>query len=427
MTTSSADATTRVSAVDHLLDNLAERLGAGRWVVCWRDRTDWQARSSSPSLRDDVLLRHAGDIASGIGPRVAHLQVQSLGDPGARLAAAGVERVAVLRAGEAAVAYLEDPDPEAADAFEADPGAIADLDLSGMLLAERLARDLAALADWVPALAEVAAGRETPAGATARLGELAGSDLVLDDATSIEARPGVAREPSRELLRAASSLLAVATAGTQDAGQSRRDALLRERARIGSVIHEGITQVLTNVAIQLEVLDHVLDDPEQARSMIHASREAVLEALDSLRSIIFDLTPPSEEWGDLVAGLERFVADFSAQWGVTVALDVVGEAREVDAEVTSLAFAFVQEGLTNARKHAQTDAATVRLAFTPRRLAVEIADDGVGIDPQAHEERSLRQHQGLKIMESRVRLMDGTFLLESAPGGGTRLRMEIPA
>ncbi|MGH3442211.1 MAG: sensor histidine kinase, partial [Nitriliruptorales bacterium] len=323
--------------------------------------------------------------------------------------------------------YLEDPDPAAADAFEADPGGIADLDLAGMLLAERLARDLAALADWVPAIAEVAAGRETPAGATARLGELAGSDLVLDDATSIEARPGATRQPSRELLRAASSLLAVATTGTQDAGQSRRDALLRERARIGSVIHEGITQVLTNVAIQLEVLDHVLDDPEQARSMIHTSREAVLEALDSLRSIIFDLTPPSEEWSDLVGGLERFVADFSAQWGVSVALDVAGESREVDAEVTSLAFAFVQEGLTNARKHAQTDAATVRLAFTPTRLSVEVVDDGVGIDPQEHEERSLRQHQGLKIMESRVRLMDGAFLLESAPGGGTRLRMEIPA
>lgn len=427
MTASSTDATSRVSAVDHLLDRLAERLGAERWVVCWRDRVAWQVRSSSPSLADDVLVRHAGDIASGVGPRVAHLQVASLGDPGARLAAAGVERVSVLRAGEAAVAYLEDPDPDAADAFEADPGGLADLDIAGMLLAERLARDLSALADWVPALEDVAAGRETPAAATARLGELAECDLVLDDATTVEARPGAPRRPSRELLRAASSLLAVATAGTRDAGQSRRDALLRERARIGSVIHEGITQVLTNVAIQLEVLDHVLDDPEQARSMIRTSREAVLEALDSLRSIIFDLTPTSEEWSDLVGGLERFVADFSAQWGLSVALDVSGEPREVDAEVTSLAFAFVQEGLTNARKHAKTEAATVRLAFAQGRLAVEIADDGIGIDPQAHEERSLRQHQGLKIMESRVRLMDGTFQLESVPGGGTNVRMEIPA
>ena len=352
------------SACERFLEGLLRDLDARRWVLCWHEDGSWRAWSPQPGLRDEILLqlvraRH-GTLIQG----AELLAVAELGDAGSRLATAGVGHLLLLEAGPAAVVCLEDPDPSRAARIAEEPGALTEVDVAAMLIAERRATQWSVL-------------------------------------TSVPPSPG----------------------GAQD----RQDALLRERARIGSVIHEGITQVLTNVAIQLEVAGHVLDDPEQARTMLTASREAVLEALDSLRTIIFDLTPRDDEWTDLIGGLEQFVGDFGAQWGLTVDLRVEGEAREVDAEVTSLVFAFVQEGLTNARKHAQVDEVAVHVEFLRGRLAVEIADEGVGIDVEDHEERSLRQHQGLKLMESRVRLLDGTFRLDAGAGSGVRLRMEIPA
>lgn len=353
------------SASERFLDGLRRHTDADRWVVCWRDNGTWRVRSSEPSLRDDLLLQQTRDHHGAISRTAQLIPVSSLGDSGTRLATAGTRELLVLRAGEEALIFLEDPAPEPAARIVDAPGPLGAVDIAAMLEAERHAAELARLA----------------------------------------AAPSSAGDDTR----------------------NRQDALLRERARIGSVIHEGITQVLTNVAIQLEVTGHVLDDPDQARSMLTASREAVLEALDSLRTIIFDLTPRTEEWADLAGGLRRFAGDFSAQWGIEVEVRVTGEPRDVDAEVTSLAFAFVQEGLTNARKHADTDEVQVLVEFRSGRLAVEVADDGVGIDIDAHEERSLRQHQGLKLMESRIRLMDGTFSLDAGVGSGVRLRMEVPA
>lgn len=360
-----ASASAGEPASERFLDGVLRHTGAGRWVVCWRDAGTWRVRSSAPSLRDEVLLQNTTRHQDELPDSASIFPVAALGDPGNRLASAGTRDLLVLRAGDDAVLYLEDPDEGPARRLVDAPGPLVDVDLAAMFEAERHAAELVALST-----APAPAGHD---------------------------------------------------------GRSRQDALLRERARIGSVIHEGITQVLTNVAIQLEVTGHVLDDPDQARSMLATSREAVLEALDSLRTIIFDLTPRTEEWADVVGGLEQFAGDFSAQWGIDVELEVTGEPRQVDAEVTSLAFAFVQEGLTNARKHAQTDRVMVTVAFAPDRLGIEVADDGVGIDVEAHEERSLRQHQGLKLMESRIRLMDGSFSLEAGAGAGVRLRMEIPA
>lgn len=352
------------SACERFLEGLLRTLDARRWVLCWQEEGSWRVWSPQPGLRDEILLQLVQDRHGAMADGAELLAISALGDAGSRLATAGIRSLLLLQAGPAAVVCLEDPEPSKATAVAEAPGALTDVDLAAMVVAERRAAQWSALAAPPPSMP-----------------------------------------------------------GTQD----RQDALLRERARIGSVIHEGITQVLTNVAIQLEVTGHVLDDPDQARAMLTASREAVLEALDSLRTIIFDLTPRTDEWTDLVGGLEQFVGDFGAQWGVTVELRVEGEDREVDAEVTSLVFAFVQEGLTNARKHAQVDEVRVNLQFLPGRIAVEVADDGVGIDTEQHEERSLRQHQGLKLMESRVRLMDGTFSLDAGSGSGVRLRMEIPA
>jgi signal transduction histidine kinase len=202
--------------------------------------------------------------------------------------------------------------------------------------------------------------------------------------------------------------------------------LLQERARLASVIHEGITQVITNVAIQLEVLDQVMDDPERARAMTRSARTAVLEALDSLRTAIFEMAPPTAEWGELARGLERYVADVEAQWGLDIRYSVEGEPREVPAEPLGLAFAFAQEALTNLRKHAGTTVGEMGLIFEPRWVILTLCDRGVGFAPGTEDESGLREHQGLALMTTRTRLLGGRFEVRSSPGQGTCVSLRLP-
>lgn len=230
-----------------------------------------------------------------------------------------------------------------------------------------------------------------------------------------------------ESVDALASLFEAAAGRGRDTTATRNNAMLTERARIAGVIHEGITQVLTNVAIQMEVLDQVMEDPEAARKMVRAMRSAVLEALDSLRGAILELTPNAPEWTDLAKGLERFVGDFGAQWGLELSYEIEGETRDVDPDVLALVFALVQEGLSNVRKHAGTPEASVTVSFDDGRIRVAVADQGKGFDPAASADEGFRQHQGIQIMRSRVRLAGGRLELQSTPGHGTTMLLEVVA
>lgn len=379
------------AAIHGWLDALREELGAGRWAVGLREGSVWNVLSTEPTLYDALISQLLSEYGGGSTGYAALFEMGDLGDVGERLHAAGVERLLVVPGGPDARIVLDAPDINAAQKFvAARTGLGTSFDLSEALQAERLAADLVALSNWWPE-----GGDGPPATLTMEGTLLAGRIAAAADSV-------------------AGSVV-----------ESRRTALLRERARIASVIHEGITQELTNVSIQLEVLKHVAEEPETIRDMVGSSRQAVLQALESLRTVIFDLTPPDEEWTDLVTGLSGFVVDFGAQWGIDVGLAISGEPRDLDIEVVSMAFAFVQEALTNVRRHADTDHAEVSLTFTPQRLHLEVRDDGRGIQEPADDE--LRLHQGLKIVESRVRLLDGKFVISSEPGEGTSVRLEVPA
>ncbi|MEX2533275.1 MAG: histidine kinase [Nitriliruptoraceae bacterium] len=372
------------------LDGLRDELGATRWLVALREGETWDISSDLPSLQDGILAQLLSYEALHSATQARLLEIDELGDIGARLQTVGVERLLLIPGGRDARIILDVPDVEHARRFiAATTGLGTTFDLAAALRAEQRAADLVTLSQWWPE----------------------------------ESEPPVTVTLEGTLL--AGRLASGAGSDRDSGGDLRRNALLRERARIASVIHEGITQVLTNVSVQLEVLRHVAADPEQIRVMVGSSREAVLQAIESLRSVIFDLTPPNEAWSDLVTGLRSFVADFSSQWGVDTELTVDGEPRDVDAEIVSMAFAFVLEALTNVRRHAKTDAASVTLSFTPDRLILTVADQGKGVSEP--DDSDLRPHQGLGIVRSRVRLLNGTFLIESQPDRGTVVQVDVPA
>ena len=449
------------------LDALTTLLGSTRWFVARFSDGRWIHLSSRPSLSDDVLLALAPELSEMSEPRI--LEPQSLGALGARLSE--VSSLLVMASlGKDAVVCFEDPNEESAffsfGSFDASfvPAMVDAAE------AHMRSGDLKGLSSWLPLASEHEEGSDrfllSALGDALQATSLA---LLVDRKASlnflctwdgrtwtaeqlpesidhsalslelggsgrpvIESHDGVtiaierAYPVARDVVRIAAHVLSSALQQGWDDAATRNNALLRERARIASVIHEGITQVLTNVAVQMEVLDKLLEQPEAARSLLVRNREAVLEALDSLRGAILELTPNAPEWTELAGGLERFVSDFAAQWGLDVSFTLQGEARDVDPEMVALVFGFVQEALSNVRKHAGTPAAAVVLSFRDSSLSVEVSDHGKGFDPAARTE-GFREHQGLSLTRSRARLMGASVDVDSAPGSGARLVLTAPS
>ena len=209
---------------------------------------------------------------------------------------------------------------------------------------------------------------------------------------------------------------------------ARMNALLQERARIASEIHQGACQEIATLNLQLQILSEVLHrDPASAGPLLKEIERSAHLCSDNLRSAIVHLTPisPDDNWLD--GGLQGFVSDLCAAWNMRIDLEIIGTIRVIDAEALELIFAFVQEGLTNMRKHASSKRGVVRITFRQRTLGAEVTDH-IERDAALEGRAAVAPFgHGLSLMRSRARLLGGDVEFVRFGRHGTRLAMEIPA
>jgi signal transduction histidine kinase len=164
-------------------------------------------------------------------------------------------------------------------------------------------------------------------------------------------------------------------------------------------------------------------DTEAAAEQLARLQELAQEALDELRALIFELRPPEVDRDGLCGALRKHVGLLAQRRpGVELELEdeLPAEPRR-DAEVLRIA----QEALNNAIRHADAEHVHVQLHGRDGGLVLEVDDDGKGFDPGEPELRSRRL--GLTSMEERARRLRGRLTIDSAPGSGTRVRLEVPA
>jgi signal transduction histidine kinase len=189
-----------------------------------------------------------------------------------------------------------------------------------------------------------------------------------------------------------------------------------ERQRIERDIHDGVQQRLVTLALSLKMAaSRVQERSGEALTadIEHAAREASA-ALTELRHLARGIHPAVVTEGGLGAAVET-LAERSP---FAVEVRACPESR-LPAPVEITAYYIVAESLTNAAKHARASLATVNLDQRDGQLVVEVADDGVG-------GATARPNSGLSGLVDRVAAIGGTLEIVSPPGGGTRLRAEIP-
>ena len=207
--------------------------------------------------------------------------------------------------------------------------------------------------------------------------------------------------------------------------RSRELSIVEERNRLARDLHDSVAQKLFGVILTAEAAATLLDRGDgEARAQLGRLQELSREAMEELRSVIFELRPAALETEGLATTLRKHVDVLRRVYRCEIGLEITGTPRlapRADAEV----FRIVQEALQNALRHAQAERLDVRLDARDGRLALTVADDGVGFDPEAPSVRSRRL--GLTSMEERARAVGGTLAIESTPGTGTTVRLEVPA
>jgi signal transduction histidine kinase len=201
-----------------------------------------------------------------------------------------------------------------------------------------------------------------------------------------------------------------------------------ERHRIARDLHDSVSQTLFSTtlhvrtaqrALELEQLDATGPVGEELGEIGQLTRGALAE----MRALILELRPGALAEEGLVAALAKQAAALSAREGLVIEVDGPDADLPLGPEVEEQLYRLGQEALANVVKHARASNATVHIAATDDIVTIEVTDDGRGFDPAAVGP----EHFGLRSMRGRAADLGGRLELTSAPGGGTVLRVQVPA
>jgi signal transduction histidine kinase len=205
---------------------------------------------------------------------------------------------------------------------------------------------------------------------------------------------------------------------------SRELSVIEERNRLARELHDAMTQNLFSLSLTAEAAAGLVrSDPDRAQAEIDRMRTLARETQAELRSLVFELRPPDLEADGLVATVGKDLEVLGRAHGLKADLRVHGAPELAGAAEIDL-YRIVQEALTNAVRHARAESIAVEVESRNGGVVISVRDDGVGFDPSA---RAIRERRlGLTSMRERAQALGGALTVESSPGAGTTVRVEVP-
>ncbi len=195
-----------------------------------------------------------------------------------------------------------------------------------------------------------------------------------------------------------------------------------ERKRIARELHDETGQSLTSLMVRLQTMNQQCPVPE-LKPQMEEVRQLIVQTLDDVHNLAVELRPSVLDDLGLEAALQRYVQDCRRRYPLDIDLIAIGLGERLSSTTETALYRVVQEGLTNIARHAQARTASVLLERRNGRVRVIIEDDGKGFDPQQAADNG---RLGLYGMRERAELLNGTVTIESAPGQGTSIFVEVP-
>jgi signal transduction histidine kinase len=192
-----------------------------------------------------------------------------------------------------------------------------------------------------------------------------------------------------------------------------------ERKRLARELHDEVGQALTSILIRLKALQE--EDVQAQNERLDDLRTLTAQTIEELRRLAMDLRPAALDSLGIVPALEWYTQQCADRAGLDIQFIGPDSHERLPQEIELILYRIAQEGITNAMRHGKAQKIVVSLEREPHSWRLVIKDNGRGFNTAA-----LDQGLGLVGIRERVELLNGDYDIQSAPGTGTQLCIEIP-
>ncbi len=195
-----------------------------------------------------------------------------------------------------------------------------------------------------------------------------------------------------------------------------------ERLYIARELHDEAGQMLTSLMLDLVTLETQADQPDAILKKVTEMEESLNAVSENLHNVAMALRPASLDHLGLVPALRQYVESVGERYRLRVSFRSGNFQERLPANMETELYRIVQEALTNVVRHAQASQVDVVITVRDHQLIVMVEDDGKGFDPEQAPDAG---HLGLFGMRERAEMIGGQLLIESKPGKGTTVMVEV--
>ena len=197
----------------------------------------------------------------------------------------------------------------------------------------------------------------------------------------------------------------------------------RDRKLVAYEIHDGLAQQLVGALYKFQSIEPLRDhDPDAARELFDDAIRLLRDAMAEARRLISGLRPPILDEAGVVEAVDYLISQQRQRGGPEIEFVHPEHFDRLAPPLESALFRVVQECLTNACRYSQSEKVRIELERTGDCVQVEVRDWGIGFEPAGVESG----HYGLQGIRQRAQILGGSAVIDSAPGKGTRIRMDLP-
>jgi signal transduction histidine kinase len=197
-----------------------------------------------------------------------------------------------------------------------------------------------------------------------------------------------------------------------------------QRKAISRELHDEVGQALTAISLQIDAFRK--GGSADSEWKIQETKRLLQDSMERVHRFCRELRPPSLDDLGLIPTLQSYAKAFAQRSSLRLRFDACQDVEKMGDEQKVALYRVAQESLTNVAKHAKATSVTIQLRRADEGIAMEIKDNGRAFDPQQQLSGKGRKRLGLLGIQERMRALHGAFAVESKPGQGTTVRVQVP-
>jgi signal transduction histidine kinase len=199
-----------------------------------------------------------------------------------------------------------------------------------------------------------------------------------------------------------------------------------ERRRIAADIHDRVVSRIVGALYEVETCVQLYQRSEDLNEQLQMLKQLLNEAVEKMRTSIYNLWPATLDHIGLIPALRELLSHQERTTGIRHSMRMYGSPHELRPTATIAVYRIVQEALNNIHQHAAASSVYMSIRFSPQRVRITIRDDGKGFDIQSVMLSPPERHFGLIGMRERASGIGGNLHVDSMPGKGSQVTLEIP-